>query len=793
MRITSKGFSWLTSIALLVGAMLAASSSAFAQPAPCADLVVTNIAFTPSVPVKDQSATVNITIKNQGACAALGFGVQWKPTLFTPPLGAQVAGLGAGASTTVSFSYIFPISGNLITEAMVDASRTVPETNEFNNSYPQMVTVLRDGIDLVVTGISFSPANPVQGRVAQATITVQNLGLGHADEFVVQWKPTLLAPDLSTQINGLASGASTSVTFNYTYALFGEFTTSAMVDSTHRVLESDEFNNTLNTPVIVEPPRPDLIITSLTIAPAQPVEGLPATVTAVVKNQGNTPAGEFMVQWKPSLLAPDLSKQVNSLDVGASVAMTFDYTYPFAGEFTSFATVDSTWRELELDEDNNTQALVVTVQEATVDLLITSLTIVPSEPTQGLAATVNVMIKNQGNSPSGPFVVEWDPDALHRMSPGPSKLSKQVDDLGPGASLLVTFSFIYQEQGNFLTIARVDARNDVRETDETNNLADLTVTVKPGIDLVITSFTISPNPPVRASTTTASITVRNQGVYPAGAFFVQWKPIKDGLGGPLARVESLNPGQSTTVTLEGSYFRADTFETLAIADVFNQVIESNEGNNTSTRTVTVKPRETRVRVTFNSVHIIEAKEDGCIPIIAPNCDAEWSIVVAVFDANATCSLGGQTVASLQCHQHNDGSVEDGDDLSINKSFDVTLVESTPLVVGTIGLETDDVFGLTTGADFMGYVLQIHPAADRWGEGTHTVTAQEGDPCSACYRVTYTVQILSEPPAFVAGAEAEPPPEFVWLPDGLGRLIPADTALPDGVRRMLTVYLPLVVK
>lgn len=810
MRTVSKAFVGFALVVVLLGAGVAAPVVR-AQPAPCADLTATNIAFTPAMPIKDQSATVSITVKNQGSCATLGFGVQWKPTPLTPPLGAQVAGLGAGASTTVSFTYIFLAAGNLVTEAIVDSSRTIPEANELNNNFPKLVTVLRDGIDLQVTGITFAPTNPVQGRVAQVTIAVQNFGLGHAEEFVVQWKPAPLAADLSAQINGLASGAATSLTFNYTYAFFGEFTTSATADSTRRVRESDETNNTLSQTVIVEPPRPDLVITSLTVGPPSTddtlagagsaaeapadvtvaasgvVEGLPTVVTVVVKNQGNTPAGEFLVSWKPTLFAPDLSKQVDSLAVGASVVVTFDYTYPSAGEFLSLATADPTRRELELDEDNNTKFLLVTVDVATVDLLITDLSVTPTQPTQGLAATVRVTVANQGNSPSGPFVVEWDADSLRRLARGPYKLSQQVADLGPGNSTQIVFTFVYPEQGNFLSLARADAANNIRETNEENNLASLTVTVKPGIDLIITSFTINPASPVRASPATASITVKNQGVWPAEAFFVQWKPDQDGFGGPTAQVDGLAPGQSTTVTLEGSYFKTDTFTSLASVDTFNQVIESDENNNTSTRSVTVKQRETKVRLTFNSVHVSRAGEDGI------DGNAEWTILFLVFDPNSSCNFRGQTIDSFQCYDYTNGGVEDGDNLGINKSFEVTLVESTPLLLGSLALESDDFIGIPTGATFMGLTLKTHTKGDHWGEGTRTVASQDGEGCTDgnCYQVNYTVTILSEPPA--APLDAELAAGEIRIPARLSRLFPPDAALPAGVMLTWEVYMPVVTK
>jgi hypothetical protein len=363
-----------------------------------------------------------------------------------------------------------------------------------------------------------------------------------------------------------------------------------------------------------------------------------------------------------------------------------------------------------------------------------------------------------------------------------------VADLGPGASTQVVFSFVYPEQGNFLSIARVDAANNVRETDEDNNLASLTVTVKPGIDLIITSFTINPASPVRASTATATIVVKNQGVWPAENFFVQWKLDQDGFGGPLEMVEGLDPNQSKTVTLEGKYLQTDTYTSVAIVDAFNQVIESNENNNTSTRSVTVKQRETRVRVTFNNVHVSRAGEDGI------DGNAEWTILFLVFDPSTSCNFRGQTIDSFRCYDYTNGGVEDGDTLGINRSFEVTLVESTPLLLGTLALESDDFIGIPTGATFMGFTLKTHNKGDHWGEGTRSVNSQQGEDCTDgnCYQVNYTVTILSEPPAAPA-AEDELAAPTVQIPGVVSRLFPPDAALPPGVTLTWEVYLPMTVK
>ena len=106
----------------------------------------------------------------------------------------------------------------------------------------------------------------------RAMIKMENQGNYPAGDFVVQWRPTGFAAPLSMQVNGLKYGESTVVMFDYTYQLAGEFQTTATVDSTKKVWEIDEDNNSETKPVIVEPQRPDLVIASFTFDPVEPVQ-----------------------------------------------------------------------------------------------------------------------------------------------------------------------------------------------------------------------------------------------------------------------------------------------------------------------------------------------------------------------------------------------------------------------------------------------------------------------------------------------------------------------------------------
>ena len=101
-------------------------------------------------------------------------------------------------------------------------------------------------------------------------------------------------------------------------------------------------------------------------------------------------------------------------------------------------------------------------------------------------------------------------------------------------------------------------------------------------DLVIANITWSPTNPTVGSTVNFTVTVRNQGTTSAGSFVVRLQ----GVGPSQDRtVSSLGAGSQTNLMFSLPLSTSpETFT--ATADVFNQVSESDETNNTATRTVT---------------------------------------------------------------------------------------------------------------------------------------------------------------------------------------------------------------
>ncbi len=795
------------------------------DPTKCADLVVIDFRIIPTFPIEDQNAQIEIDVKNQGTCDSLSFLVQWKSAQFAPTGPTDfIPGLAAGATTTANFQYAFPEAGNFTTVATVDSDNTVEEFNENNNLEIVPVTVLKQGIDLVISDFKVEPAAgvdasipplPVQDRLSRVSIKIQNLGNRAAGDFLVRWTPALLVPALQTQVNGLDPGASTTVFFDYTYGTARTVSTTARVDSSFAVSEVDETNNVQSMSLTVEPQLPDLEIRELFFDPVQPVRGIGGTAWIVVRNRGNTAASSFILEWKPTALAAPLARQINGLDVGASTVVMFDYTYQFFGTFPSTATLDRTNQVSELDEDNNTSDLEILVEEDFIDLQIIEMDIRSGpagfacerdvaykleEPilTQGRNVNVCMKIVNNGNAPSNSFVVEWNPDTLGLVTPSLGTLVNQIDTVGPGETVEMPIDYIYNQHGNFRVVAEVDAFNNVDESNEANQLFLENVVVQPAaIDLIISEFVIVPASPIRGSKATARITVKNTGPYPTDAFSVRWKPtgIEAG-GGPTVQVPGLNaagqPDDTVTVEIDSKFLIAGPYTSFAEVDTFNQIIESNENNNVAFRSVEVQPRETTLSIDFDQIKVFDAFEDGLEE------EGEWRVVFAVLDPNGKCDITVDFPApapnvdikadGIQCVQFSDDSVENGDNLNTNKVINVTLLESYPLVLAAIALEVDP----TSAPEVPGVVVQYWSSADYRGVNDLTVPGTEGE-CGGghCYDLTYDVSIVAEPPVlYLTGESGEhtamksviEPDLPIMLPDGLAQLLPITTVLPPELTR-----------
>jgi subtilase family serine protease len=285
----------------------------------------------------------------------------------------------------------------------------------------------------------------------------------------------------------------------------------ADVDPDDTVKETDDENNSLTRGPFDDCPLPDLRVSDLT------------QNSVTVSNDGDAAVG-------PSTVAvTDLGTlSIHSLAPGDAQTVIFEA----CTEGSLTATADAIGNIDESNEDNNS----LTRGPFTCplpDLVVTDLT--------NSTATVS----NRGDGPAGPSTVTL------------GELALRVGALQPGD----TASFEFDCQPGEV-IATADAKREVRESDEENNVRR-GVFRCPKPDLVV------------ADISGAGVVVRNAGDAGAGPSSVG----VTGLG--TLPVSGLAAGQSTAV----KFSRCPAGDVTATADSGKDVDESNEGNNSLERSV----------------------------------------------------------------------------------------------------------------------------------------------------------------------------------------------------------------
>ena len=204
----------------------------------------------------------------------------------------------SSAFTTLvgSATYTFnPATGNTVT---IPVSATVADVQlsfTANTGAPsgqvgelQVIGTPAPNPDLTVTGMSFTPAAPIETDSVTLSATVKNAGTAGSAASNVNFYLGTTKVGTAT-VAALAAGASTTVTANIGARDAGTYTPSAIVDEANTVIETNEANNsyTSTTNLVVTPvSSSDLVASSVSWSPGNPSAGNTVTFTATLKNQG---------------------------------------------------------------------------------------------------------------------------------------------------------------------------------------------------------------------------------------------------------------------------------------------------------------------------------------------------------------------------------------------------------------------------------------------------------------------------------------------------------------------------
>ena len=264
------------------------------------------------------------------------------------------------------------------------------------------------------------------------------------------------------------------------------------------------------------------------------------------------------------------SRLVNGLGVGETAQVSLHWSARAAS--TSTVVVDYTGVVAEGDEDNN--RLSIGLPEVLFgDLTVTDIETLPANVQDGQQATFVATVENTGaGDVTGDFGVRFEVVGVQIL--GETTLLGGV--LSASTTQVVSPPWT-AGPGTFTVKATADSGQVIVESNESNNTLSTSTPAIPSADLVVSQITQFPNPK-DGQQVTLTATVENVGAGGTARDFVVGFEVDGVSVGSSPVVGGLPVGASTTVSAEWTAEPGNS-TAKAIADLNQQVTESNEANN----------------------------------------------------------------------------------------------------------------------------------------------------------------------------------------------------------------------
>ncbi|MBI4865897.1 MAG: hypothetical protein HY816_03000 [Candidatus Wallbacteria bacterium] len=543
--------------------------------------------------------------------------------------------------------------------AKVDVFDAIAESDEFNNRRDTPLTVTATTANLVADSVR-APLSAVVSEIVTLTVALRNAGSSPlAQPFwtrvVLSQDPVfttsdVLVTEFSSQLpegGGRDSALTVQSVVQMPRATPGEYFVGAIADVYDSAAETSEADNTraaLSKLVLRAPPH-DLVVTRFEAPPTTSAGGyFPATfVVQNVGASGIAPSSQLSIHASSDPLATATSPAIASFyiqELRAGEKVTFEQPIQFpryfpAGRYSLAAVADAYDYVAETREDNNLESSSnqIDVTSPTVDLVVTGLQLPSTTISQAETLSASLTIRNQGSFQAAQFfnsklqLAPLDSQGAPIESQSYDLAFDFVELLPAGQQAIRAIPFTvprFLAPGQYLMRALVDGYDQVFETDETNNSRSLTqplTIAPPTVNLLVDSFQ---SPPAVSVGDYAPMTavVRNAGTSALSAPFIVRFQHSDSSGYPLNVADQyvsgagMAPGESLVV--QGSVFISQitsdsASKFVAIADIADQVAESNELDNASENATRIAPPTRDLAITrFDAA--TQASVGGYVPV-----------------------------------------------------------------------------------------------------------------------------------------------------------------------------------
>ncbi|PRH78123.1 Secreted glycosyl hydrolase [Streptomyces solincola] len=279
----------------------------------------------------------------------------------------------AFSSLVAARDYAFsPAGGNTVTVPVTARVADVQLRFTANSGAPagqlaefQVIGAAAPNPDLEVTGLTASPASPVESDAVTLTATVRNSGpaAAPASAVALRLNGTKVA---SASVGPLAAGAQTTVSAAIGARDAGTYQLSAVADEAGSVIEQNETNNTYTAPsaLNVRPVQSSDLVPVLTTSPSGPAAGDTVTFRVAVRNQGTSasaggahPITVALVDAQGATVKTLTGSYDGAIAAGATSAPVTVGAWTAAnGSYTVRTTVAADGNELPVKRENNTAA-----------------------------------------------------------------------------------------------------------------------------------------------------------------------------------------------------------------------------------------------------------------------------------------------------------------------------------------------------------------------------------------------------------------------------------------------------
>jgi subtilase family serine protease len=220
--------------------------------------------------------------------------------------------------------------------------------------------------------------------------------------------------------------------------------------------------------------NPDLIVSEISIMPTNPYTTDSIVVKAVCRNIGTAMARASHMRFKIGGESSPPVYAIESLAPGATRQWLREVHLTVAQNYLITVTADANHEVIESNETNNVKTFAFTVlAPGKADLTVQSITTSPAAPRAGDHVNITIQYANIGTATAVKFIT-----VSTVGGEAPPTMPATYHNVRPGHTFTENRTVTFSHAGIFVIKSRIDANNEVEESNERNNARQLTLTVR---------------------------------------------------------------------------------------------------------------------------------------------------------------------------------------------------------------------------------------------------------------------------------------------------------------------------